>query len=376
MAKRMMSAERASIGSFDHQDQKSEKVSTRKKLGAIVGAVSVSAAAFLNVAPASADEQVYVGGNCDTGAGYVSDTYRNMGMANPNARQVNIHYPASIGPICGPTKMRDSINIGANEVMREYLNNAPGEHFYVEGFSLGAAVADEFANRITDGGARPLPGNVHVIGSGDGYGAPGLLNHPIATLARIVTDPMGIPAGSELEPVPGQVVRFDINDFWGNGGSQGLNIGALIGMLARLGQDHRIPHPNEPHQTFVHKGVTYEVYGIERGDAISRAIVEAGGDPTDIGRFFFGILNGPQNPANSPAYRDTPAGQAQLATELQEFRTREVVAPVPPMIVEQEVFEQVVEDVVPQYSAPPAPIEMHVADEIVPNWDIASDLGF
>ena len=336
-----------------------------------IAAGLLGTAAVMNVAPAQADEQVYVGGNCDPGAGFISEQYRNMGMANPNARQVNIVYPATIGPICGPTSMRESVNIGADEIMREYLNNAPGEQFYVEGFSLGAAVLDEFGNRITDGGQRPLPENVHLIGSGDGYGVTGILNHPIASLARVITDPMGIPAGQELRPVPGQLIRFDINDFWGAGGAQGADIGALIGMLARLGQDHRIPHPNEPHQNFVHNGVTYEVYGIEAGDPISRAITEAGGDPTALGRLFFGLLTGPQNPADNPLYNQGDnMNAAFMAPE---------VAPVPPAVVEAEVVEQIVEDVVPNYSAPVAPIEQYVADEIVPDWDLAdplADLGY
>ncbi len=317
---------------------------------------------------ARADEQVFVGGNCNPNGDFVRQQAIENGFYNPNARHPEIVYPASIAPICGNDTMRTSMNVGADQLMREYLNNAPGEHFFVESFSLGAGVANEFGNRITDRGRHPLPENVHIINNGDGYGAPGILNHPLAPLARIVTDFMGIPPASEIKPAPGTLIRFDINDLWGNGGAQGFDIGALISMAARIPQDHRIPNPAEPHQSFVHKGVTYEVYGLENRDGISRAIIEAGGDPTDIGRWFFGILNGPQNPAENPRY-NTPQQQATLARAM-VAPAAPAPAPAPRQITRAELVDDLVTHVVPDFTP-----SVSVAPGSVVDNNFMKDLG-
>ena len=333
-----------------------------------IGAIGATSAVLLGssiasteiASPAGADEQVFVGGNCNPNGDFVLQQAIDKGFYNPNARHPEIVYPASIAPICGNETMRQSMNIGADQLMREYQNNAPGEHFYVESFSLGSGVANEFGNRLTNRGRDPLPHNVHLINNGDAYGATGILNHPIAPIARIVTDFMGIPPASEIKPAPGTLVRFDINDFWGNGGVQGLDLGAVISMAARIPQDHRIPNPAEPHQTFEHKGVTYEVYGLENRDGISRAIIEAGGDPHDIGRWFFGILNGPQNPADM--WRYNTAKRHKLAESIAPIHTRqENPANFNPVRnVPQVTLEQVIAS-----PPPPVPAPLPVPEAIV-----------
>ncbi len=338
--------ESIALEQFEHQEQ--TKTSWRTKVAMGAGALMLAGSSVLggaahesNIPTANADEQVFVGGNCNPNGDFVRQKAIEQGTFNPHARHPEIVYPASIAPICGDVRMRDSINIGADRLMDEYLNNAPGEHYFVESFSLGGGVANEFANRITDRGRHPLPQNVHIINHGDGYGAPGILNHPFAPLARIVTDPMGIPPGSKLKPVPGTLIRLDINDFWGNGGAQGIDIGALISMAARIPQDHRIPNPAEPHESFVYEGVTYEVYGLHNRDGISRAIAEAGGDPTDIGRWFFGILAGPQNPADS--WRFNPPTRSSARAKL---ASAVLPAPPPPPPIAESAMSLV----------PPAPV--------------------
>ena len=360
------------INTNSNLNEKVERRSLREIVRS-VGAVGVTSAVLLSgsvasmelAAPAGADEQVFVGGNCDPNGAFVRQQAIEKGFYNPNARHPEIVYPASIAPICGNDTMRQSMNIGADQLMREYQNNAPGEHFFVESFSLGSGVADEFGNRITDRGRHPLPENVHLINNGDAYGAPGILNHPLAPIARVVTDFMGIPPASEIKPAPGTLIRFDINDFWGNGGAQGLDLGAVISMAARIPQDHRMPSPAEPHQTFVHKGVTYEVYGLENKDGISRAIIEAGGDPMDIGRWFFGILDGPQNPADMRRF-NTPQQKATLA--------RAQVAPAPPPAPRQmtraELVDDLVEHVVPDFTP-----SVSVAPGSVVDNNFMKDLG-
>lgn len=261
-----------------------------------VVATSVAVEKSPTIAVAQADEQVFVGGNGDPRSEFIRSEYERLGMVNPNARHVNLHYPASMFPL-GEVRTDESIRIGADNLMAEMHNNAPGEHMFVECFSLGSAVCDEFGQRLTNGGQHPIPENIHIITNGDGYSGIGLPDHPIAPLARIVTDPLGIPPGGELGPAPGTVVRFDARDWFATAGADpnAWDIGAQIGMLASLGTNHRIPHANEPHQTVVLNGVTYEIYG-DGADPITQAIRNAGGRVPAIGEAFFRILTSPATP--------------------------------------------------------------------------------
>lgn len=298
---RLKTAFEGGLISHEENDNRSSKL---KRFGTkAIAVVGVSTAAVFGIGAAHADEtNIYVGGNADPVSQLPVDAAIQQGRFDPNDNNIQIHYPASIGPL-GPVRMDASIADGAPKVVDAWRANRNDEKVRIDCFSLGAAVCNVAAAQIAAESGGALPGNVEVVRNGDGYGATGIVNHPLArTFAPIakpiMEDMIGIPMS--LPQVPGTINRFDINDIWANGGAQGMDIGALIAMVSTIPQNHRIPDPREPHVTFIDKfGVINEIYGGDR-DAITKAIEAAGYVVPPIGEAFFNVIAGPQNPINDP----------------------------------------------------------------------------
>lgn len=300
MARFNVAFERGSSSQYEEQNDSGKL----KRLGAkTVAVMGVSTMAVFGMGVANADEtNIYVGGNADPTSQLPVDAAIQQGRFDPNDNNIRIHYPASIGPI-GPVRMDHSIADGAPKVVDAWRANRFDEKVRIECFSLGAAVCNVAAAEIARENGGNLPSNVEIVRNGDGYGSTGIVNHPLAKTFEPIVKPImegaiGIPMN--LPQTPGTINRFDINDFWANGGSQGIDFGALIAMLSTIPQNHRIPDPREPHVTFVDKfGVINEIYGGDR-DAITKAIEAAGFVVPPIGEAFFNVIAGPNNPIEDP----------------------------------------------------------------------------
>lgn len=367
---RLKAAFEGGLVSHNEKKQSSKLKSLGTKAVAVVG---VSTAAVFGVGAAHADEtNIYVGGNADPTSQLPVDAAMQQGRYDPNDNNMRIHYPASIAVfgIGGPARMDQSIADGAPKVVDAWRANKFDEKVRLDCFSLGSAVCNVAAAQIARESGGALPGNVEVVRNGDGYGVTGILNHPLKRtfepiLKPIMEDMVGIPL--DTPQLPGTINRLDINDFWANGGSQGLDIGALIAMVSTIPQNHRIPDPREPHVTFVDKfGVINEIYGGDR-DAITKAIEAAGYVVPPIGEAFFDVIAGPNNPANDPHYNQ-PAPPPP--------------PPVPEPVRRAEVQKQIIEDVVPNWNktpvAPAQAVVDDIAENVVPDFTLADplDLGF
>ena len=295
---------------------------------AVLGAASVALTGviFNGIGAANADPTVYAGGACDGTSQMPVDHARQAGTYDYGADNRQVQWSGALGPIvCGNQPMIDAVNDQANQIVDFYHQHQGDPSVRAYGFSEGAVGVNQASMRLAAENGGQIPGNFHPETAGDATTPIGLLNHPFAYVISPITGLMGVPGPNQIHPVPGTVVNLDKGDWYATGNVDPFNIGDQITKMARIPQDHRMPFPGEPHQTTVLNGVTYNVYGSDT-NGISRAIREAGGDPTFIGDAFFNVIAPQPNPINK---LNKIAARQQLVNDLARNVVPHYNAPAP-----------------------------------------------
>ncbi|USN96164.1 MAG: hypothetical protein H6797_03740 [Candidatus Nomurabacteria bacterium] len=256
-----------------------------------VGLASAALVGFIfnSTAVANADPTVYVGGACDGASQFPVDHAKQAGTYDYGADNYQVQWSGALAPVCGNERMIDSVNDQANQIVDFYHRHQGDPSVRAYGFSEGAVGVDQASMRLAAENGGQLPANFHPETAGDATTPIGLLDHPLAGVISPITGLIGIPGPNQIHPVPGTVVNLDKGDWYATGNVDPFNLGDQITKMARIPQDHRMPFPGEPHQTVVVDGVTYNVFGSDT-NGISRAIREAGADPTFIGDAFFNTI--------------------------------------------------------------------------------------
>jgi hypothetical protein len=202
---------------------------------------------------AHADVHICVGGYTDPGSGYISD----VKAAQGDPCNVPIQWPAQIGINGELLNTQGSLNIGVPNTVNAY-DAAGNQPVRLEGFSLGSAVVAQAGDYIKWRNGGVLPGNLQVITNGNPWGDSGIANDPgIAGWVFNVTAPFV--AAPENIPQMG-INRNNANDIWGNSANQLPQV--QIAQVSTVGQNHTLPDPNTPHDTYISPdGVQNEVYG-------------------------------------------------------------------------------------------------------------------
>lgn len=206
---------------------------------------------------ASADVHICIPGYTDgTGAG----------MAAAKAAQGYpcdeiVQYSAQVG-LPGEVPAYQSIGEGAAGAQAA-VDRHPGELKVVEGWSLGAVAANDYGNKTTDFGAKPLPSDVQLILDDNAYASTGALNHPLAPLVLPFIGPiMGVPPAESIPPVPNSIHRYKVGSGWGNLASEPNDILHDGIQLIEIPKEHVLVDPNWKHTNFdTPDGVHNEVYG-------------------------------------------------------------------------------------------------------------------
>lgn len=196
-------------------------------------------------APSGGDIVIPVGGATDPDGNMVADTL------DPNkARIIRMNYPAEMGPFVGSTPTNVSQAIGVQNII-DLVKQHPGAKITLKGFSEGSFVTNEAARQLADMGIH-----VNVVNAGDGNGAAGILNHPLAQTFQPMVNGLGI---YKTPPVPGSTELLSGRDAWAS--TAGDDPGRLLDKFTKIPVDHRIPGDNEiPVQIFTKDGVTYKVF--------------------------------------------------------------------------------------------------------------------
>lgn len=189
------------------------------KLTVAVGGL-MAVAALYGAGAASADTEIWVGGNTDC----TSELYMNAG-ANPvpGSNNVPVVYGTCDGdfaPFMGSTRAPDAIQQGVDGTRAAWdANCSAGQRCTLHGFSIGAAPA---AIVGTDVGADGLGGsNTHVITEGNAWGQLGVFGDKpgiVGVGINIGAPFAGVPLN--IAQVPGSENRFNVNDGFADDATQ------------------------------------------------------------------------------------------------------------------------------------------------------------
>lgn len=218
-------------------------------------------------APSGGDVVIPVGGATDPSGDMVAATL------DPNkSRIIRMSYPAEMGPFVGTTPTNVSQAEGVRNII-DLVKQHPGAKITLKGFSEGSFVTNEAARQLADMGIH-----VNVVNAGDGNGAAGILNHPLAQTFQGPINSFGI---YKAPPVPGSTELLSGRDAWA--ATAGDDIGRLIDKFTKIPVDHRIPGDNEiPVQIFTKDGVTYKVFDEPVALPEGAVDVTPGGSPVPL----------------------------------------------------------------------------------------------
>lgn len=218
-------------------------------------------------APRSGDVVIPVGGATDPNGDMVAATL------DPNkARIIRMNYPAEMGPFVGTTPTNVSQAEGVQNII-DLVKQHPGAKITLKGFSEGSFVTNEAARQLADMGIH-----VNVVNAGDGNGAAGILNHPLAEMVQPMLNSFGIP---KTPPVAGSTELLSGRDAWAS--TAGDDPGRLLDKFTKIPVDHRIPGDNEiPIQMFTKDGVTYKVFDEPVALPVGAVDITPGGSPVPL----------------------------------------------------------------------------------------------
>lgn len=224
---------------------------------ALLLAASCCVAVLFAASPANADVHVCIGGYQDGSGAAMAAAKAAQGYPCDEV----VQYSAHVG-LPGETPAYQSIAEGAAGAQAA-VDRHPGQKIVVEGWSLGAVAANDYGNKATDFGAKPLPSNVQLIQDDNAYASTGAMNDPWAPPVLAFVGPiMGVPPADTIPPVPNSIHRYDVRSGWGNLATEPNDLVSDIVQLATIGQYHRLVDPQDRHDTFVGgDGVINEVYG-------------------------------------------------------------------------------------------------------------------
>jgi len=239
--------------SFEREEQ-GRGLSVKRMVGglAIMGTLGVGGLVLAGAASADTGNtiNVVVGGATNSDSSMFLNTLVSSGAVNPNSA-IPVNYPAEMGPIVGSTPTDQSVAVGVANV-EQIVRDHPGANVVLRGFSEGDFVTNGAAADLASQGI-----NVSVVNAGDGNGATGILNNPLAETFQPIVQSLGI---YKTPPVPGTVELADGNDVWA--ATANGQIGDLINDGLNIPTFHRVPGPNEvPVQDFNVGGVEYKIYG-------------------------------------------------------------------------------------------------------------------
>lgn len=241
-----------------------------------VGGITFGFLAYTGAGIASADTHILVGGNTDCTSQQLLQIKNEQ--RDVHGTPVPIEYGDCVGdfaPFLGSVNMTDAVQQGVDATQAAWDQNcSTGQRCTLEGFSIGAPVVSIVGDNV--GADRP-GSNTHVVTDGNPYGTPGFMG-PNSQLGDVVK-PMAAGFGvvSDAPIVAGSENRFNVNDFWANGGGQ--TVGAVInqgtainGIPDLLPPQHEVPNPDALHDTYVDEnGVTNEVYGEPLAEVVNPA---------------------------------------------------------------------------------------------------------
>lgn len=209
--------------------------------------------------PRQGEKPAYTGEQIVIPIGGATDPDGNIpaGMLDPNkVRMERIWYPAEMGPFVGATPTNISVGQGIDTVVNrvvELRKQNPNAVINLNGFSEGSFVARGAARRLQDMGIA-----VNVQTAGDPNTDIGILNNPLAEMAKPIMDSMGIQKGPEIDGLTSKVSGLDA---WG--GTATDDPGTMIGKFINIPKDHRIPTDAEiPVQVLTDGKETIKVYDV------------------------------------------------------------------------------------------------------------------
>lgn len=184
------------------------------------GLVAAALAVFYGAGVASADTDIWVGGNTDcTSQGYM-EAGANPPPGTNNVPVVYSTCDGSFAPFLGSTRADEAIRQGVEGTRREWNRwCSSGQTCRLHGFSVGAAPVAIVGNDV---GADTPGSNTHVITEGNAWGYSGVFGEAppgfVGFWINVGAPAIGVPL--EVAQVPNSENRLNPNDGWANNSGQ------------------------------------------------------------------------------------------------------------------------------------------------------------